>query len=114
MALRWPAKDPDDTDKYFMIWCSEDGTNDGSDTDTGMLQGATISSTAITVPSGLTLEDNNTSSVSIRGVTYAENTVVSFTFSGGTADTEYTVLCRATLSDGRILDQSAILPVKEN
>ena len=113
MALRWPAKDPNDTDAFHIVWCSKDGTNDGSDTDTGRLQGATLSNVVLTFPSGITEESSNTNSVTIRGVTYAANTVVNVTVSSGTDATEYEILCRATLSDGRILDQTVILPVKE-
>jgi len=104
-----PDKDPDSVEPYFIVWCSADGTNDGSANDTGELQGATISTSTWTVETGLTEDSSNTSSVTIQGITYAINTAAAITLSGGTADTEYTLTNRITTSDGRTLDKSVII-----
>ena len=112
-AQRMPAKDPDDTDTYFIIWCSLDGTNDGGSGDTGVLQGATVASDEWTVPAGITKDSNNNNSVNLRGVTYAANTLSAINLSSGTAETEYTLTCKATFSDGRVRSKSIIIPVKE-
>ncbi len=54
-----PPKDPNAVDFYHIVWCSEDGTNDGGASDTGELQGATISTTTWTVPAGITKDSDN-------------------------------------------------------
>lgn len=108
-----PSKDPNDIDPYFFVWCDRDGTNDGSASDDGKLQGATISSFTVTaVTSGITVDSSNKSAVSIRGVSYAASTVVTAWLSGGTAGTDYDILCRIVTSDGRTLDQTIRVPVR--
>lgn len=114
MALRWESKDPDDVDDFHIIWCSKDGTNDGSTADSGLLQGNTIAAVTWTTPTGITKDSENTDVVIIDGITYDVDTVTTIRLSGGTDDTEYTFLCHITDSDGREFDQSVILPVKEN
>ena len=108
-------KDPNNVEPYFYLWCSQDGTNDGSASDTGELQGATISSfTATVVTSGITIDSSNKSAVSIRGVSYSASTVVTVWLSGGTDGTDYDILCRIVTSDGRTLDQTIRVPVRSN
>jgi len=44
------AHDPDTlNDPYYFVWCSPDGTNDGTINDTGELQGRTIVSYTLTI-----------------------------------------------------------------
>lgn len=107
-----PPKDPNSVEPYFFVWCSRGGTNDGSASDTGELQGATISSFTVTAPSGLTLDSSNKNTVSIQGVTYASSTVVTAWLSGGTNGQDYDVLCRIVTSDSRTLDQTIRIPVR--
>ena len=114
MAITLPAKDPDDVEPYFVIWCDKDGTNSGVAADDGELQGATISTTAWTVPSGITEDSNNTSAVTIKAVAYGINTVATIWLSGGTIGEEYTLVNKITTSDSRTLSQSIVVPVKEN
>lgn len=109
-----PSKDPNNVEPYFFVWCSRDGTNTGSSTDTGELQGATISSYTVTVPAGITKDSDNKSAVTIRGTTYAINTVVTVWLSGGTDGMDYDVLCRIVTSDARTLDQTMRIPVRTN
>lgn len=110
-----PSKDPNNVEPYFFVWCSRDGTNDGSANDTGELQGATISSFTVTaVTSGITIDSSNKSAVSIRGVTYLVNTVVTAWLSGGTNGTDYDILCRIVTSDSRTLDQTIRVPVRSS
>ena len=109
----FPAKDPDETDYRVFVWCSKDtGLNDGSASDTGELQGATISTATVTVGSGLTKDSQNTNAVTIKGVTYAANTTATVWLSGGTIDTDYNIHCRVILSDGRILEKTAVQRIK--
>ena len=104
MAIaNYPDKDPANVEPFFMIWCSKDGTNDGSSTDTGELQGATISTSAWVLDTGLTADSDNTSAITIQGVTYAINTVATVWVSGGTAGEEYTLKNTITTSDSRTL-----------
>lgn len=107
-------KDPNSVEPYFFVWCSRDGTNDGSASDEGELQGATISSFTITATSGLTVDSSNKSAVSIRGVSYSGSTVVTVWLSGGTAGSTYDILCRIVTSDSRTLDQTMRILVENS
>lgn len=110
-----PAKDPDAIDVYYFVFCSKDGTNDGTTSDTGELQGATISSiTSVTVVSGdVTVDSSNKNAVTIAGVSYSANTVVSVWLSGGTVNTDSQIRCRIVTSDSRTLDKTMIVPIRE-
>lgn len=112
MAIEVAPKDPNDVDFFYFVWCDEDGTNTGAATDTGRLKGATISSYTVTAPSGITKDSDNKNAVTIDGVSYGANTVVTVVLSGGTADTDYDILCRIVTSDSRTLDQTMTVPVR--
>lgn len=99
-------KDPDAVDVYYVVWCDKDGTNDGSASDDGRLQGETITAAAATVSTGLTLDSETSGTVTISGVAYGINTVHSITLSGGTAGNTYTVTSRITTTGGRTLDKT--------
>ena len=117
MSQYAPSKDPNNIEPYFFIWCSKkSGLNSGAAADTGELQGATIASYTVTVPTGITKNSDNKSAVTIKGVSYGANTVVTVMLSGGTAGTEYSVNCRIVTSDSpaRTLDATMIIPVQEN
>jgi hypothetical protein len=108
-----PAKHPNNVEPYFFIWCDEAGTNVSGDN--GELQGATINTIAsLTVTSGLTIASSNKNAVTIKGISYAANTVVTVWVSGGTDDTDYTLSCKITTSesDARTLEQAFIIPVR--
>ena len=107
-----PPKDPNAEDFYHIVWCAEDGTNDGSASDTGELQGATISTTTWTL-SGITKESDNKDALTMRGVSYDANTVCSILLSGGTAGEDYDLLNRIETSDSRILDKTITIMVRE-
>jgi hypothetical protein len=111
-----PSLDPNDTDCYFYVWCSRDGENTGSATDTGVLQGATITAHTVTPDAGLVLASSNRNAVTIRGITYAANTVVTawFTAAAATVGADYSAICHVTLTDGRQLDMTIIIPVRQN
>ena len=113
MAKRLPDKDPNAVEPYFIVWCDEDGTNDGTASDEGELQGATISSSNWTVPSSITEDSSNTSAVTIQGVSYGVNTVAAIWLSSGTAGTTYTLTNRIVTSDARTLDQSIEIHVRD-
>ena len=108
-----PAKDPDDVEPYHVVWCRKDGTNDGSTSDTGELQGATISTSAWTETAGITEDSDNTIAITIAGVSYGINTVATIWLSGGTAGTDYTITNKITTSDSRTLSRSFVVPVRE-
>jgi hypothetical protein len=114
MATNVPSKDPDAVEPYFFVWCSEDGTNDGGSTDDGELQGATISSYTLTVPSGITKDSDNKNAVTIQGTSYDANTVVAVWLSGGTEDNSYDLTCRIVTSDSRTLDKTITIPVRSH
>ena len=114
MSTTLPSKDPDAVEPYFIVWCDVDGTNDGTAGDSGELQGATISTTTWTVPTGITKDSENESAVTIAGVSYGINTVATIWLSGGTANTDYSIECQITTSDSRTLDKTIIIPVREH
>ncbi len=105
-------KDPNSVEPFYIIWCSPDNTNDGSISDTGELQSATISTTDWTVPTGLTKDSENESSVTIKGVTYDANTVACIWLSSGTDGTSYDVACKITTSDSRTLEHTITIMVR--
>jgi hypothetical protein len=114
MSTYLPAKDPNNVEPYFIVWCDIDSTNDGGTTDDGELQGATISSATWTVPSGITKDSDNTNAVSIKGVSYDANTVATIWLSSGTDGEDYTLACRIVTSDSRTLDKAIIIPCRDN
>jgi hypothetical protein len=99
-------KDPDSVETFSIIWASKSNLNDGSASDTGELQGETISAAAATVPSGITLDSENQNQTAIQGITYAVNTVHNLVLSGGAAGTDYTIVSRITTSGSRTLDKT--------
>ena len=106
-------KDPNSVETFTVVWASKDNTNDGSASDTGELQGETISTAAAQMPSGITLDSENTTSTAIQGVTYAVNTVHNMVLSGGTAGTDYTIVSRITTSGSRTLDKTITIQCRE-
>lgn len=112
MATEVTSKDPNSVEPYFFVWCDEDGVNTGGATDHGELQGATISTKTITPASGITVDTSSLAAVTIHGVSYAINTVVTIWLSGGTDGTDYDILCRITTSDSRTLDKTMTVPVR--
>ena len=112
MTTYVPAKDPNSVEPYFFVWCSKNNTNDGTTSDTGELQSATISTKAVTADTGLTVDSSSLASVTVAGVNYSINTVVTVWLSGGTNNTDYEVLCRITTSDSRTLDKTMTVPVR--
>lgn len=105
-------KDPDSVEPFYIIWCSPDNTNDGSASDTGELQGATISSDDWTVPTGITEDSANNAEVTIKGITYSVNTVSCIWLSSGTADTDYDLVNQIDTSDSRTLDHTITIKVR--
>ena len=112
MTTYVPAKDPNAVEPYFFVWCSKTNQNDGATTDTGELQSATISTKAVTADTGLTVDSSSLASVTVAGINYSINTVVTVWLSGGTNNTDYEVLCRITTSDNRTLDKTMTVPVR--
>jgi hypothetical protein len=106
-----PSKNANDVEPFFIVWCDKDGTNDGTTTDEGELQGATISASSWVVPTGITADSDNTDAVSIAGVSYAINTVATVVLSGGTPNTTYRLTNRITTSDGRQLSKAIDIKV---
>jgi len=84
---------------YSINWASDDGTNDGSDADTGWLQGETISTSTWTIPAGLTkISDTNNA------------TTTKVVVDGGVEDAIY--LCINTITTAAGLTESRILIIK--
>lgn len=113
LAIEMPSKDGDDVEPYFIVWCSKNGTNNGGSTDSGELQGATISTVTWTVPAGITETSHNQNALSIKGVSYAINTVCTIWLSGGTAEVNYELTCKITTSDSRTLSRTIRIPVRQ-
>ncbi len=112
-----PSKDPDNVEPYFVIWCDiETGLNDGSKHDHGELQGSTISSAEWIFPDGseLTKKSSNQAALTIAGVIYDVNTVCTIWVEGGIHNKDYSLTCRIVTDDGRTLDKTIIIPVRES
>ena len=114
MSTVMPSKDPNAVEPYFIVWCGADGTNDGSASDDGELQGATISTTTWTVPTGITKDAENENAVTIGGVTYDASTVATIWLSSGTDNVDYEISCLITTSDSRTLDKTIVVPVRSH
>ena len=87
---RWVDKDPDEVASYAVEWVDALATAE-------TIASATWSAS----PSGLTFSAQAES-----------GTRASVKVSGGTAGTDYKVLCRVTTSGGQTLDQSVLLRVR--
>jgi hypothetical protein len=112
MSCNVLSKDPDSIEPYFFVWCSLDGTNDGSADDSGELQGATISSQTLT-GTGVTVDSDNSNAVTLQGISYGVNTVSAAWLSAGTANTNATLHCQIVTSDSRTLEKSMTIPIRE-
>lgn len=106
------VKDPNSVEPFYVVWCSPDNTNDGTASDTGELQGATISTSTWTLDSGITENSSGTAEITIKGITYGVNTVATIWLSGGTDGTNYDLLDRIVTSDSRTLDYTITIKVR--
>ena len=105
-------KDPNSVEPFYVVWCSKDNTNDGSTSDNGVLQSATISTSTWTVPTGITEDSSVKTSITIQGITYSANTVATIWLSGGTVGTDYDLVNRIVTSDSRTLDHTITIKVR--
>ena len=116
MSTLMPSKDPQAEEPYFIVWCDEDGTNDGSASDRGELQGVDIDTATWTVPTGITNEVllTNNDAVTINGVSYAANRVTTLWVSGGTANKNYDCHCKIETDEvpPRTLEKTITIPVR--
>lgn len=89
MALKWPAKDPDELLDYKVDWAKRLGTD------------SIASSSWPNPPANISiLTDSHQAKATVIWI------------SGGTAGQTYTFTNRITTTSGRIMDQSIDLPVK--
>lgn len=96
------VKDPDEVLDYEFNWATADSyLNDGSSSDTGWLQGDTISTSTVTVESGITLDSDSNNTV--RAIAW---------LSGGTAGNDYTVTNRIVTAAGRTGERSILVRVR--
>jgi len=104
--------DTGDVDYRHVAWCDKDSTNDGTTSDTGKLQGATISTSAWTLDTGLAESSENTNSVTIDGITYDANTVATILIDVD-SDASGILLAKNTIttSDGRTLNHTLAIPI---
>ena len=81
---------------FYIVWCSENNTNDGSVDDEGELQSETIATTTWTVPTGITKDSDAKTAVTIQGIVYGANTVATIVLSSGVAGTDYDLVNKIT------------------
>ena len=110
MAL---IKDPSSVEPFYIVWCSPNNTNDASATDTGRLQGETISTSTWTVPTGITKDSDGKAAVTIHGVIYGASTVTTIWLSSGTAGTDYDCVNRVVTSGSRTLEKTLRIKVRQ-
>lgn len=89
MRLRWPSKDENEILDYVIDW------SDRLDDDT-------ISSSAWTLPSGIT-----------QSSALYDNTTTTIWLSGGTTGSTYDVLNRITTAAGRTMDQTVRIKIAD-
>ena len=99
-------KDPDSVEPFYVVWCSPNNTNDGGTSDSGRLQGETITTSDWTLPTGITEDSEGQASVIIQGVTYAINTVATIWLSSGVNGTDYDLVNEIVTSGGRTLNHT--------
>lgn len=113
MADYLASKDPRNIEPYFVVWCDPYGSNFSGDD--GELQSATILTSTWTMPSGtLVKATENTNAITIAGVSYPINTVATIWLASGTASLDYTIVNTIVTSDGRTLEWSIIVPVRDH
>lgn len=95
-------KDPDAVVDRTINWASADGTNDGGSTDTGWLQGDTISTSTWIVDTGIT-QDSDSSTTKLATIW----------LSGGTDGISYEVTNRITTAAGRTEDRTLLFTILE-
>ena len=105
MATFSIIKDPDAVLPYSINWASENGTNDGGSSDTGWLQGDTISTSTWSIegPDALLVVDSSTNS----------STIATVVLSGGTANRNYTVTNHIVTAAGFEDDRSITVKVQQ-
>ncbi len=117
MSTIVPSKDPNSVEPYFVVWCDiETGLNNGSKHDHGELQGSTISTVEWLFSNGseLTKKSSNQAALTIAGIDYGINTVCTIWVEGGIHNKDYPLTCRIVTDDGRTLDKTIIIPVRES
>lgn len=95
--------DPDAILPYYVNWASDDGTNDGGDSDTGWLQGDTIATSTWAADS-----DNITIETSSK-----TNTVATVWISGGVVGQRYELTNHIVTAAGLEEDHTIQLICKE-
>ena len=118
MSTLMPSKDPSAEEPYFIVWCDESNLNDGSASDRGELQSATIDTATWTVspalPVTLEIASSNEAAVTINGVTYLVDTVATVWVKGGTANKNYDLNCQILTVEAapRTLEKTITIPVR--
>ena len=114
MTKDLPPKDPSAVEPYFIVWCDEDNTNDGTPNDDGELQGATIGTSGWTgwTAEGIDKDSDDTAAVNIAGIAYDVDTVSTIWLSGGTDGVDYDLLNTVDFNDGRTLEKTITVMVR--
>jgi hypothetical protein len=97
LPLRWPPKDPDEVLDYRLDWIGTRYAN-------GPLYGASdrIVNSLWIVPAGISKESD-----------LHDDGATTIWLSGGADGDELTLLNRITTAEGRVFDQSVILPIRQ-
>ena len=105
-------KDPLTSEKFYVVWCSPNNTNDAGVGDSGRLQSETIATTTWTLPTGVTNVADVKTAVTIRGTVYAASTVATITVSGGTDGVDYDLVNKITTAT-RTLAHTITIKVRD-
>lgn len=113
MADYLASKDPRNIEPYFVVWCDPYGSNYSGDD--GELQSAIIQSSSWTMPTGTLVKvSDNLNAITIAGVAYPANTVATIWLASGTAGENYSIVNTIVTNDGRTLDWTMVIPVREH
>lgn len=106
MSYRWPNKDPQDTLDYTIDWSRF------------MPNGVTISATQWYVEGVDKVKQSIIAGTTVAGIsmvtTSASATTTTIVLMNGTNNVDYKFTCRATFSNGNIVERSVRLSIKEN
>ena len=105
-------KDPGSVEPFYVVWCSPNNTNDGSTSDSGVLQSATITTSTWTVDTGITKDSDAKTGVTVQGITYSANTVATIWLSSGTDGTNYACVNKVVTSDSRTIYHTITIKVR--
>lgn len=108
MALNWPVKDPNDVKDYVLDWTAAMAADD-----------EIVGAEWFVTPSGELTIDSDTVHNDTEQIAGSDGTIITMEhfcrvwLSGGEDGERYSLLCRVTTDDGRVMDQTVRIRVRQ-